>query len=94
MIFSYCFGSVNGRCVMTGKLSSTGAAVGCWPTCPAPNSLFWAAMAFWMSLVVISSEAMRSGFIQIRIAWLATPSTWACPAPGTRLSASSTYTFA
>ena len=90
MIFSYCFGSVNGRCVTTGKLSSTGAAVGCWPICPAPKSAFWAATAFWMSVVVIWSEAMRSGFIQIRIAWLATPRTCAWPAPCTRFSASST----
>ena len=36
------------------------------------------------------SEAIRSGFIQIRIAWLGTPMICAWPAPLTRFSASST----
>ncbi len=90
MICSYCRGSVNGACVTTGKVSSTGPAVGCCPICPAPNSAFCALMALAMSLVVMPSEVMRSGFIQIRIAWSGTPMIDACPAPGTRFSASST----
>ena len=42
IIFSYCEGSTNGRCVTTGKLSSTGVCVGCWPIWPAPKSAFCA----------------------------------------------------
>ena len=40
--------------------------------------------------VVIDSEAILSGFIQMRMAWSGTPMICAWPAPGTRLSASST----
>ena len=69
MIFSYWRGSVNGACVTTGKVSSTGPALGCWPIWPAPNSAFCWLTALAMSVVVMPSEAMRSGFIQIRIAW-------------------------
>ena len=90
MMFSYCRGSVNGGCVTTGKVSSTGPALGCWPICPAPNSAFCWLMAFAMSVVVMPSEAMRSGFIQIRIAWSGTPMICAWPAPLTRLIASRT----
>ena len=90
MIFSYCRGSVNGPCVTTGNVSSTGPAVGCWPICPAPNSAFCALIALTMSVVVMASEAMRSGFIQMRIAWSGTPRICAWPAPGTRFSASRT----
>ena len=36
---------------------------------------------------------MRSGFSQMRIAWSGTPKICAWLAPGTRLSASSTYTL-
>jgi hypothetical protein len=90
MIFSNWRGSVNWPCVTTGKVSCTGAALGCWPICPAPKSAFCALMALAMSLVVTASEAMRSGFIQMRIAWSGTPMICAWPAPGTRFSASST----
>ncbi len=85
MMFSYSAGSVNGGWVTTGKVSCTCPAVGCWPIWPAPKRAFWLATACWMSLVVIPSEAIRSGFIQIRIAWSGTPKIDACPAPGTRL---------
>ena len=81
---------MNGPWVTTGKVSSTRPAVGCWPIWPAPKRAFWLCTAFWMSLVVIPSEAMRSGFIQMRIAWSGTPMIEAWPAPGTRLRASST----
>ena len=74
----------------TGNVNCTGPAVGCWPIWPAPKSAFWLATAFWMSLVVIPSEAIRSGFIQIRIAWSGMPMIEAWPAPGTRLIASRT----
>ncbi len=90
MICSYCRGSVNGACVTTGNVSSTGPAVGCCPIWPAPNSAFCALIALAMSVVVMPSEAIRSGFIQIRIAWSGTPMIDAWPAPGTRFSASST----
>jgi len=73
MMFSYCAGSLKGRWVTTGKVSCTGPAVGSWPIWPAPKSWFWLATACWMSLVVIPREAIRSGFIQIRMAWSGTP---------------------
>ena len=81
---------MNGACVTTGNVSSTGPAVGCCPIWPAPNSSFCSLIALAMSLVVMPSEAIRSGFIQIRIAWSGTPMIDACPAPGTRFIASST----
>ena len=59
---------MNGAWVTTGNVSSIGPADGCWPIWPAPNSAFCAFTAFAMSDVVMPSEAMRSGFIQIRIA--------------------------
>ncbi len=90
MICSYWRGSVNGACVTTGNVSSTGPAEGCCPICPAPNSAFCALIALAMSLVVMPSEAIRSGFIQIRIAWSGMPMICAWPAPSTRFSASST----
>ena len=90
MIRSYCAGSMNGPCVTTGKVSSTGPALGCWPIWPAPVSAFCELIALAMSEVVMPSEAIRSGFIQIRIAWSAAPMIWAWPAPLTRLTASST----
>ena len=73
MMFRYWLGSVNCGCVTTGNVSSTGPAFGCWPICPAPNSWFCWLIALAMSEVVICNDAMRSGFIQIRIAWLGTP---------------------
>ena len=81
---------MNGSWVTTGKVSSTRPAVGCWPICPAPKRAFWLAIDFLMSVVVIPREAMRSGFIQIRMAWSGTPMIEAWPAPGTRLIASRT----
>ena len=68
MMFSYCLGSVYCGCVMTGNVSSTGPAFGCWPIWPAPKSWFCWLIALAMSDVVIPSDAIRSGFIQIRIA--------------------------
>ena len=75
MMFSYWRGSTNGACVTTGKVSSTAPAVGCCPIWPAPKSAFCFCTALAMSLVVMPSDAIRSGFIQIRIAWSATPIT-------------------
>ncbi len=49
MMFSYCLGSVNCGCVMTGNVSSTGPALGCCPICPAPNSWFCWLIALAMS---------------------------------------------
>ena len=49
-------------------VNCTGSDVGCWPIWPAPNREFWDETACWISLVVIPSEAIRSGFIQMRIA--------------------------
>ena len=89
-MFSYWRGSVNGGCVTTGTVRSIGADVGCAPIWPAPNSAFCWLTALARSVVVMPSEAMRSGFIQIRIAWSATPMMFAWPAPLTRLRASST----
>ena len=94
MMFSYCRASVNCGWVTTGNVSSTGPAFGCEPIWPAPNSWFCWLIALAMSDVVIPREAIRSGFIQTRIAWFGTPRICACPAPLTRFSASSTYTFA
>ena len=68
MMFSYCQGSPNGLCVTTGKVCCSGADEGCWPIWPAPTRVFCSLTACWMSLVVIPSEAMRSGFIQMRMA--------------------------
>ncbi len=90
MMLSYWRGSVYWPCVTTGNVISTGALLGCWPICPAPKSWFCELTAFAMSVVVMPSDAIRSGFIQMRIAWSGTPSTCAWPAPGTRFSASST----
>ena len=89
-MFSYWRGSVYCGCVTTGNVSSTLPALGCWPICPAPKSWFCWLTAFAMSDVVMPSEAIRSGFIQIRIAWFGTPMICAWPAPLTRFSASST----
>ena len=72
------------------RVPGAGPAVGCCPICPAPNSAFCALIALVMSVVVMPSEAIRSGFIQIRIAWSGTPMIDAGPAPGTRFNASRT----
>jgi hypothetical protein len=90
MMRSYWRGSVNWACVTTGKVSCTLPGLGSWPIWPAPNSAFCWFTALAMSLVVMPSEAMRSGFIQMRIAWSGTPMICAWPAPGTRFNASST----
>ena len=66
---------------MTGKVCCTGSRVGWAPTWPAPQRAFCRETASWMSLVVIPSEAIRSGFIQIRIAWSGMPKICAWPAP-------------
>ncbi len=90
MMRSYWRGSVNWACVTTGKVSCTLPGLGSWPIWPAPNSAFCWFTALAMSLVVMLSEAMRSGFIQMRMAWSGAPMICAWPAPGTRLMASST----
>ena len=90
MMSSYRDGSTNGAWVTTGKVICTLPAFGSAFTWPAPNSAFWFETAFWMSVVVMPSEAMRSGFIQMRIAWSGTPKICAWPAPLTRLIASRT----
>ena len=54
------------------------------PDLPGPVQRVLAETARWMSLVVIPSDAIRSGFIQIRIAWSGMPMIEAWPAPGTR----------
>jgi hypothetical protein len=90
IIRSYWAGSVAGRCITTGRVSSVRPALGGWPSWPAPNKAFCPATDCWMSVVVMPRAAMRSGFIQMRIAWSGTPMMAACPAPGTRLMASST----
>jgi hypothetical protein len=91
MMFSNSAGSVKRPRVTTGKVISTGAAVGDLPIEPAPNCWFCAATARWISLGVMPSVAMRSGLSQIRIARSGTPKIAAWFAPGMRLSASSTY---
>ncbi len=64
---------MNGGWVTTGNVSCTSPAFGCWPIWPAPKSAFWLATACWISVVVMPSDAIRSGFIQMRMAWSGTP---------------------
>ena len=90
MMLSKSTGSVKRPRVTTGKVISTGPAVGDLPMDPAPNCWFCAATARWMSLGVIPKVAMRSGSSQMRMARSGTPKMAAMLAPGMRLSASST----
>ena len=90
MIFSYSEGSTNRGWVTTGKVCSTFPSLGRAPICPAPKRAFWFATAACRSLVVIPSEAILSGSIQIRIAWSGVPRIAASPAPLTLLTASRT----
>ena len=74
-------GSVNGRCVTTGKVSCDRRRRRLLADLAGAEQRVLACTACWMSLVVMPSEAMRSGFIQMRIAWSGTPKICAWPAP-------------
>jgi len=81
MMLSYCAGSLNGLWVTTGNVSCTGPAVGSWRS-GLRKELVLAGHRLLDVARGDPREAIRSGFIQIRIAWSGTPMICACPARG------------